>query len=68
MWVTGVPDKVMEEVILSDAFTWGRQDNQGIKYSQYEFMKARSCLTNLISLYEEVMHLVDRERLWMQSV
>lgn len=34
------------------------QNNQGIKSSQCEFLKGRSCLTNLISLYDKVTHLV----------
>lgn len=34
------------------------QNNQGIKSSQCEFLKGRSCLTNLISLYDIVTHLV----------
>lgn len=50
--LTSVPDKFMEEIILSDAFTWDMQDNQGFKSSQCELMKGRSCLTNLISLSE----------------
>ena len=35
------------------------QDNRGIKPSQHGFMKGRSSLTNLISLYDQVTHLVD---------
>jgi len=35
------------------------KDNQGIRPSQHGFMKGRSCLTNLISFYDEVTHLVD---------
>ncbi|KAK4823624.1 hypothetical protein QYF61_004357 [Mycteria americana] len=34
-------------------------DNQGIKPSQHGFRKGRSCLTNLISFYDQVTHLVD---------
>ncbi|KAK4831989.1 LOW QUALITY PROTEIN: hypothetical protein QYF61_020372 [Mycteria americana] len=32
---------------------------QVIRPSQHEFMKGRSCLTNLISLYDKMTHLVD---------
>ncbi|KAK4816607.1 hypothetical protein QYF61_018655 [Mycteria americana] len=50
--------KVMEQIILS-AIIQHVQDNQVIRPSQHGFMKGRSCLTNLISSYEEVTHLVD---------
>ncbi|GAB0185423.1 mitochondrial enolase superfamily member 1 [Grus japonensis] len=48
----------MEQIILS-AITQHVQDNQAIRPSQYGFMKGRSCLTNLISFYDKVTHLVD---------
>ncbi|GAB0206386.1 mitochondrial enolase superfamily member 1 [Grus japonensis] len=48
----------MERFILS-ALTRHVQDNQGIRPSQHGFMKGRSCLTNLISFYDQVTHLVD---------
>ncbi|KAK4818186.1 hypothetical protein QYF61_008570 [Mycteria americana] len=35
------------------------QANQGIRPSQHGFMKGRSCLTNLISSYDQVSRLVD---------
>jgi len=35
------------------------KDNQGIRPSQYGFVKGRSCLTNLISFYDQVTCLVD---------
>ena len=35
------------------------QDNQGIRPSQREFMKDRSCLTNLNFFYDQVTSLVD---------
>ncbi|KAJ7397328.1 RNA-directed DNA polymerase from mobile element jockey-like protein [Pitangus sulphuratus] len=34
-------------------------DNQGIKPRQHGFTKQRSCLTNLISFYGKVTHLID---------
>jgi len=53
-----VPEKITEQFILSAA-TGHMKDNQGIRPSQHEFMKGRSCLTNLISFYDQVTHLVD---------
>ncbi|GAB0201268.1 mitochondrial enolase superfamily member 1 [Grus japonensis] len=56
--LTSVPGKVMEQFILG-ALTKCVQDNQGIRPSQHGFMKGRSCLTNLSSLYDPVTRLVD---------
>ncbi|KAK4815363.1 hypothetical protein QYF61_001351 [Mycteria americana] len=56
--LTSVPGKLMEQIILS-AITRHVEDNQGIKPSQHEFRKGRSCLTNLISFYSKVTRLVD---------
>jgi len=44
--------------ILS-ALTGRMKDNQGIRPSQHPFVKGRSCLTNLISFYDQVTNLVD---------
>ncbi|GAB0203024.1 mitochondrial enolase superfamily member 1 [Grus japonensis] len=56
--LTLVPGKIMERFILS-VLTRQVQDNQGIRPSQHGFMKGRSCLTNLISFYDQVTCLVD---------
>ncbi|KAK4808512.1 hypothetical protein QYF61_005829 [Mycteria americana] len=50
--------KIMEQFILS-ALNRHVQANQEIRPSQHGFMKGRSCLTNLISFYDQWM----RERL-----
>jgi len=56
--LTSMPGKIMERFILS-ALTGHVKDNQGIRPSQHGFMKGRSCLTNLISFYDQVTRLVD---------
>jgi len=38
------------------------KNNKGIRPSQHGFMKSRSCLTNLISFYDQVTRLVDEEK------
>jgi len=35
------------------------QDNQGIRPSQHGFIQGRSCLTNVLTFYDEVTCLVD---------
>ncbi|RMC06334.1 hypothetical protein DUI87_15765 [Hirundo rustica rustica] len=59
--LTSVPGKIMEQFILS-AITQNLQDGQGIRPSQHGFRRGRSCLTNLISFYDQVTHLVDAGR------
>jgi len=56
--LTSMPGKIMEQLILS-ALTGHVKDNHGIRPSQHGFMKGRSCLTNLISFYDQVTRLVD---------
>jgi len=55
--LTSVPGKIMAWFILS-MLTGHVKDNQEIRPSQHGFMKDRSCLTNLISFYDQVTHLV----------
>lgn len=51
----------MDQITLS-AITWHIQDNQAIRPSQHGFTKGRSCLTNLVSLYDKMTRLVvDRK-------
>ncbi|KAK4821423.1 hypothetical protein QYF61_019701 [Mycteria americana] len=56
--LTSVPGKIMERFILS-VLTGHVQANQGIRPSQHGFTKGRSCLTSLISFYDQVTHRVD---------
>ncbi|KAJ7423671.1 RNA-directed DNA polymerase from mobile element jockey-like protein [Willisornis vidua] len=56
--LTLVPGRVMEQIILS-VITQHLQDGQGIRPSQHGFRRGRSCLTNLISFYDQVTHLED---------
>ncbi|RMC22179.1 hypothetical protein DUI87_03052 [Hirundo rustica rustica] len=56
--LTTVPGKIMEQFILS-AITQNLQDGQGIRPSQHGFRRGRSCLTNLVSFYDQVTRLVD---------
>ena len=48
----------MERQILS-ALTGHVKDSQGIRPRQHGFMKGKSYLTNLISFYDQAIHLVD---------
>jgi len=59
--LTSVLGKIMERFILS-ALTGHVQDNQRIRPRQHGFMKDRSCLTNLISFYDQVTCLVDERK------
>ena len=56
--LTSVLGKVMEQIVLT-VITWHVQDSQDIRPSQCGFVKGRSCLTDLISFYEQMIHLVD---------
>jgi len=54
-----VPGEIGEQFILS-VLTGCVKDNQRIRPIQHRFMKGKSCLTNLISFYDQVTCLVDR--------
>ncbi|RMC07425.1 hypothetical protein DUI87_16893 [Hirundo rustica rustica] len=56
--LTSVPGKITEQFILS-VITQNSQDGQGLRPSQHGFRRGRSCLTNLISFYDQVTRLVD---------
>jgi len=51
--LTSVPGKIMERFTLNMIIRHVK-DNQGIRTRQHGFMKGRSCLTNLISFYDQV--------------
>ena len=59
--LTSVPGKIMEQIVLREIM-WHVWDNQGIRPSQRGFTKGRSCLINLVSLYDLVTRLVDEEK------
>ncbi|PKU42634.1 rna-directed dna polymerase from mobile element jockey-like [Limosa lapponica baueri] len=50
--------KVLQQIILS-AVMQRMKDTQVTRPSQHRFMRGRSCLTNLISFYDKMTHLVD---------
>ncbi|KAF4798796.1 RNA-directed DNA polymerase from mobile element jockey-like protein [Turdus rufiventris] len=56
--LTSVPGKVIKQFILS-VITHDLQDGQGIRPSQHGFRRSRSCLTNLVSFYDQVTCLLD---------
>ena len=51
--LTSAPGKIMQRFILS-ALNRHVQANQGFRPSQHGFTQGRSCLTNLISFYDQV--------------
>ncbi|RMC07217.1 hypothetical protein DUI87_16673 [Hirundo rustica rustica] len=55
------PGKIMEQFILSVS-TQNLQDGQGLRPRQPGFRRGRSCLTNLITFYDQVTRLVDAGR------
>ncbi|PKU44634.1 rna-directed dna polymerase from mobile element jockey-like [Limosa lapponica baueri] len=48
----------MEQIILN-AIMWRMKDNQAIRPIQNGLMRDRSCLTNPISFYDKMTHLID---------
>lgn len=57
--LTSVLVKVMEKIILGD-IEKHLNDNAAVGHSQDSFMRVKSCLSNLISFYDRVTHLVDQ--------
>ncbi|RMC14258.1 hypothetical protein DUI87_09349 [Hirundo rustica rustica] len=59
--LTSVPGKEVEQFILS-VIMQHLQDGQAIRPSQHGFRRGQSCLTNLVSFYDQVTCLVDAGR------
>ena len=57
--LSSAPGKIMEKVILGVTEKHLR-GNADIGHSQHGFARGKSCLTNLISFYGKVSHLVDQ--------
>ncbi|GAB0190793.1 mitochondrial enolase superfamily member 1 [Grus japonensis] len=57
--LTSVPGKIMEKIMLG-VIEKHLKDNAVIGHSQHGFVRGRACLTNLISFYDKVTHLVDQ--------
>ena len=64
--------KILEKIVLG-VTEKQLKDSVVIDQSHYKFIRGRSCLTNLISFYEKVTHLVDQGRMvdvifWISKV
>ena len=57
--LTSVPGKIMEKIIL-EVIEAHLGDNAVISPSQHGFTRSRSYLTNMISFYDKITHLVDQ--------
>ncbi|GAB0207904.1 mitochondrial enolase superfamily member 1 [Grus japonensis] len=57
--LTSVPGKIMEKIMLG-VIEKHLKDSAVIGHSQHRFVRGRACLTNLVSFYDKVTHLVDQ--------
>ncbi|GAB0204012.1 mitochondrial enolase superfamily member 1 [Grus japonensis] len=58
--LTSVPGKIMEKIMLGVIEKHLKDNNAVIGHSQHGFVRGRACLTNLVSFYDKVTHLVDQ--------
>jgi len=57
----GIPGKVMEQLIL-EAIIKQVEEKKVIRSSQHGFTKGKSCLSNLIAFYDDMIGWVDEGR------
>ncbi|KAJ7415843.1 hypothetical protein WISP_75817 [Willisornis vidua] len=57
--LTSMPDKVIEKISLG-GIEKHLKGNTVIGHSQHVFIRGKSCLSNLISFYDQITHLADQ--------